>query len=260
MSRRRVPGQDGRGRPRGRASLEGVRLGGIFAGASAGPEPGLAASKEVARRPGSAAGAGRARPWPGAGRHSRRLAGQRPGHAAADGAGQPAGVPGVAMAASAEVPGKLSVLCLRPLEALAVHHLNRSAGGGQAPWPASRRGLAGRPAGRPARGARAGSSACRCECAALSSPCQAPCPGSVNEEPRPSSGIVLRWPWRWAEHLAGHRTSPAHAHDRRLRVVAELLCYPFGAARAAICVDGRSDGLPDLTRAGFIGALQARRE
>jgi len=95
MSRRRVPGLDGRGRPRGRASPEGVRPGGIFCRASAGPCPGLAASKEVARRPGSTAGTGRARATAWCGRHSRRPAGPRPGHAAADGAGQPAGVPGV---------------------------------------------------------------------------------------------------------------------------------------------------------------------
>jgi hypothetical protein len=43
-------------------------------------------------------------------------------------------------------------------------------------------------------------------------------------------------------------------------VVAELLCYPFGAALAAVFTDGRGDDMPHLSRAGIIRALQRRHE
>jgi hypothetical protein len=43
-------------------------------------------------------------------------------------------------------------------------------------------------------------------------------------------------------------------------MIAELLRYPFGTARAAERPDGRGNGLPDLARAGLIGALQPRYE
>jgi hypothetical protein len=43
-------------------------------------------------------------------------------------------------------------------------------------------------------------------------------------------------------------------------VVAKLLRYPFGTALAAEFMNGRGDGIPHLTRAGIIGALQRRHE
>jgi len=43
-------------------------------------------------------------------------------------------------------------------------------------------------------------------------------------------------------------------------VIAELLCDPPGTARAAERSDGRADGLPDLSRADLIPALQPRHE
>jgi len=43
-------------------------------------------------------------------------------------------------------------------------------------------------------------------------------------------------------------------------VVAKLLCYLFGTALAAEFMDGRGNGIPHLTRAGIIGALQRRHE
>jgi hypothetical protein len=43
-------------------------------------------------------------------------------------------------------------------------------------------------------------------------------------------------------------------------VVAKLLRYLFGTALAAEFMDGRGDGIPHLTRAGIIGALQRRHE
>jgi len=61
-------------------------------------------------------------------------------------------------------------------------------------------------------------------------------------------------------HLADHPASPAHAGDRGLRVIAELLRHPLSAPPAAVGTQGRRDGRPDLTRAGFIGTLQRRCE
>ena len=43
-------------------------------------------------------------------------------------------------------------------------------------------------------------------------------------------------------------------------MIAELLRHPSGTARTAERPDGRAGGLPDLTRAGLIAALQLRRE
>jgi hypothetical protein len=43
-------------------------------------------------------------------------------------------------------------------------------------------------------------------------------------------------------------------------VVAKLLRYLFGTAQAAEFMDGSGDGIPYLTRAGIIGALQRRHE
>jgi len=65
---------------------------------------------------------------------------------------------------------------------------------------------------------------------------------------------------RIREYLAGHGTRPAHPGHRRLRMIAELLRHPSGTARTAERPDGRAGGLPDLTRAGLIAALQPRRE
>ena len=62
------------------------------------------------------------------------------------------------------------------------------------------------------------------------------------------------------ERLAGHLARPAHPDHRCLGMITELLRYPTGTARAAERPDGRAGGLPDLTRAGLIAALQLRRE
>jgi hypothetical protein len=43
-------------------------------------------------------------------------------------------------------------------------------------------------------------------------------------------------------------------------VVAELLCYPFGTALAAVFTDGRGDDMPHLSHAGIIRALERRHE
>jgi hypothetical protein len=43
-------------------------------------------------------------------------------------------------------------------------------------------------------------------------------------------------------------------------MIAELLRHPSGTARAAERPDGRAGGLPDLTRAELIAALQPRHE
>jgi hypothetical protein len=43
-------------------------------------------------------------------------------------------------------------------------------------------------------------------------------------------------------------------------MITELLCHPFGAASAAERADGRSNRLPDLSCAEFLGALQGRHE
>jgi hypothetical protein len=43
-------------------------------------------------------------------------------------------------------------------------------------------------------------------------------------------------------------------------MIAELLRYPSGAARATERPDRRSDGLPDLSGAGCVTTLQSRRE
>jgi predicted house-cleaning noncanonical NTP pyrophosphatase (MazG superfamily) len=63
-----------------------------------------------------------------------------------------------------------------------------------------------------------------------------------------------------AECLGFHHAGPAHPRDSRLRVITELLCYPFDAAPAAERANGRGDGLPDLSGAEFFGALQGRHE
>jgi len=63
-----------------------------------------------------------------------------------------------------------------------------------------------------------------------------------------------------AERLGCHYAGPAHPRDSRLRMITELLCYPFDAAPAAELTDSRSDGLPDLAGIKFIGALQGRHE
>jgi len=144
----------------------------------------------------------------------------------------------------------------RPPSAPGWSGMSRRAGPGLAPWPAPHRGLAGRPAGPPAIGAHAGSSARWHGCA--SSPDQPPSAQAGNAY-RPSSATVLRRP-RCGEHLADHPASPAHARDRGLRVIAELLGHPLSAPPAAVGTHGRRGGFPDLTRAGFIGALQHRRE
>jgi hypothetical protein len=43
-------------------------------------------------------------------------------------------------------------------------------------------------------------------------------------------------------------------------VIAELLRYPLGAAALAECLESPGDGLPDLTGAGLVAALQRRHE
>jgi hypothetical protein len=43
-------------------------------------------------------------------------------------------------------------------------------------------------------------------------------------------------------------------------MVTKLLCYPFGAAQPAERPDGSGNGLPDLTRVGFIAGLHRRCE
>ena len=63
-----------------------------------------------------------------------------------------------------------------------------------------------------------------------------------------------------AERRPGRGAGPPHPSRRRLGVVAELLRDPPGAAQDAERRDGRVDGLPDLTRARYLGALQRRRE
>jgi len=65
-----------------------------FAGPARAP-PRAGCLQGGSKKSGRTAGAGRARATACVGRHSRRPAGPRPGHAAADGTGQPAGVPGV---------------------------------------------------------------------------------------------------------------------------------------------------------------------
>jgi len=65
---------------------------------------------------------------------------------------------------------------------------------------------------------------------------------------------------RIREYLAGHGTRPAHPGHRRLGMIAELLRHPSSTARAAERPDGRAGGLPDLTRAKLIAALQPRHE
>ena len=54
-----------------------------------------------------------------------------------------------------------------------------------------------------------------------------------------------------AERLGFRHAGPAHPRDRGVRVITELLGYPFGAAPAAERADGRSDGLPDLPGTRF---------
>jgi hypothetical protein len=70
--------------------------------------------------------------------------------------------------------------------------------------------------------------------------------------------VGLRRPIR--ECLAGHDASPAHPDDGRLGIVTKVLRYWFGAAQAAERPDGSGNGLPDLTRVGFIAALHRRCE
>ena len=65
---------------------------------------------------------------------------------------------------------------------------------------------------------------------------------------------------RIRECLAGHGARPAHPDHRRLGMITKLLRYPSGTTRAAERPNGRSDGLPDLTRAGLIAAPQPRYE
>jgi len=65
-----------------------------FAGPARAP-PRAGCLQGGSKKSGRTAGAGRARATAWVGRHLRRLAGPQPEHAAADGAGQPAGVPGV---------------------------------------------------------------------------------------------------------------------------------------------------------------------
>jgi hypothetical protein len=43
-------------------------------------------------------------------------------------------------------------------------------------------------------------------------------------------------------------------------MIAKFLRHTLGTARVAELADGCSDGLPDLVGAGFIAALQPRRE
>jgi len=43
-------------------------------------------------------------------------------------------------------------------------------------------------------------------------------------------------------------------------VIAEFLGYALGAPPAAVGTYGRRDGLPDLNRVGFVGALDHRHE
>jgi hypothetical protein len=38
-------------------------------------------------------------------------------------------------------------------------------------------------------------------------------------------------------------------------MVTEFLCYPPGASRHAVRIEGHGDGLPDLARARFIAPL-----
>src|SRR5580693_8275341 len=63
-----------------------------------------------------------------------------------------------------------------------------------------------------------------------------------------------------SDHLVGHGAGPAHPGGCGLRMVAELLRHPFGAAGVIERADGRCDGLPDLADAWIIGTLQRRYE
>ena len=83
-------------------------------------------------------------------------------------------------------------------------------------------------------------------------------PGPVHQDSRSSMRTLKAF--ALTRTLASHCESPAHPHDRSLRVIAELLRYPFGAAPAAVCTDSRGDSLPRLTGARPVGALQHRHE
>jgi hypothetical protein len=66
--------------------------------------------------------------------------------------------------------------------------------------------------------------------------------------------------YRFAEGPGDGPPRPAHPCRSGFGVVAELLGDPLGAAPAAELTEGRSDGLPDLPGAGFLGSLQRRHE
>jgi hypothetical protein len=80
-----------------------------------------------------------------------------------------------------------------------------------------------------------------------------------NAAPHPDRLEVLGRHWM-AERLVGHGPGPPHPGGRRLRVVTELLCHPFGASDVAERADGRGDRMPDLADARGIGTLQRRHE
>ena len=90
---------------------------------------------------------------------------------------------------------------------------------------------------------------------------------AVIETRAPSPGLSPQRGERGSRGEAGggdgagdHRAHPAHPGDGGLRVLAEGLRDPRRAARAAVGGDGCGDRLPDLPGAGFVGALQRRRE